>query len=352
MVGGTAGGEDHVPGLPARRCAAATARSRRRAAAPAAGRTRPAARRCRPPFRCHARSCPALPWFAHPTRVSLRSLAHNSREANSFAQGVRSTTVRPRARVRARGRADEARHAGDAGRRAAGRARYGNGRPGVPGGRRVVGSALCAGPSPCRPWSVRPRRRRRAAQPRPPPRGRPRRSPSGWAGTGALPRSATCLMKTAMTGTRTAMKTAQKNTWPVAVAMPCSSAARTLAGSWASFAWVSPAALPPLVSRRHSDAGRCLAMSPVRAWLKIAPNSETPNEPPIDRKNVAARAGHARGPSAPRCSARSASWSASGSPCRSRAPPCNSETVSLVVSTSTVDSSASATVMITPPITG
>src|SRR5207248_3059112 len=70
-------------------------------------------------------------------------------------------------------------------------------------------------------------------------------SAGGVAGAGALPRSGTCLMKTASTGTSTATNVAQKNTDEAAVATPCSRAETTFDGSVLSCAPASPERPPP-----------------------------------------------------------------------------------------------------------
>src|SRR5947208_8752911 len=108
------------------------------------------------------------------------------------------------------------------------------------------------------------------------------------AGVGACwsrPRSGISLMNRASSGTATANRMAQPNTWEMAEASDSSRPVRTGAGSRRSAAGSTRP--PPLVSLAPAAPSRVVS-SVVSWWLNTAPNRDTPNEPPIERKNVAA----------------------------------------------------------------
>ena len=88
-------------------------------------------------------------------------------------------------------------------------------------------------------------------------------------------------MNQASTGITMVNSTAQRKTCEMASERPPSTASRAWAGSSLSFSRSIPApASPPPKAPTALELASRLA--------KIAPNSEMPNEPPIDRKKVAA----------------------------------------------------------------
>ena len=168
---------------------------------------------------------------------------------------------------------------------------------------------------------------------------------------GRAPRSGTLRMNAASTGTSTATNVDQKNTDEAAVAMPCSSADTSCAGMLFRAPAVSPARPPPEEIRPAAAGPSRLVRSSVNTWLKMAPASETPNEPPIDRKNVVALL------ATPRSFGSTLFCEISIVVCMRKPIPrpstsMNDAVTVFVVWTSMVDSRPMPTTMMTPPSTG
>ena len=101
-------------------------------------------------------------------------------------------------------------------------------------------------------------------------------------GTSFVARSGTSLMNQASTGTATVKTTAQKKTCEMASDRPPSTASRI---GPVSFLSASRSIAPP---SPPEPANAAPAAESARRLAKIAPKRETPNEPPMDRKKVAA----------------------------------------------------------------
>lgn len=89
-------------------------------------------------------------------------------------------------------------------------------------------------------------------------------------------------MNQASTGTTTVKSTAHRNTWEIAPERPPSTSSRAWAGRSLSFSRSipPPSPVPPLNALPAAESASRLA--------KMAPKSEMPNEPPMERKKVAA----------------------------------------------------------------